>query len=201
MRNFIEDIGSRRASLIRKIRIDSWLCQRFASEFDESLKECLGRLKGVERVVVEEPCGLKRWRRRRDGNGFPLSAFVVANNWYTGGDFSLGPSGYLILGTWEKFASGKAYVNTKGGGWYWKRGCVLVFVADVTEYDAVVERVEKEDARSWAYQANGGKQPVELPSLNAVREKMMEYTSNEARLEAAKNKAREKRKRRQRQLR
>lgn len=195
--SFVCDIGTRRIALIRKITFDQWLCSRFYAQFNTKIMEMLRTFSGLEEVMIEEPLGSRGWSGINRTTGF-LKA--VRFSWSQ--PVELGPGGYLILGTWENFLSGKIVLRRQGipPYVYWHRPNGMVFLApDSPRY----ETVETESKPPAIYVPPVPKQSnlVQMPDPDEVRKELHKLISPEYQQEVQETKAREKRKARQRQRR
>lgn len=209
--NFIDGLGPRRAALVRHIKFDTWLCQRFALQFDEKMRDMLRQLRGVERVAIEDP--IARWRRHRRGavrydeSGIliPLSSFAVPKNYGNlSYGFRLGPSGRLILAIWEKFVeAGKVFMKVSSRQNSWRQSNELIFLSEQSEQcQSVVEQIIDKGHTFTSIWQHGRTLTslLEVPELETVRRAATKHTSIEMKREIAKTASTERRKR-QRKLR
>lgn len=185
VRNFVNDVGSRRVAMVREITIDEWLASRFYTQYDSDVQEMLRQFSGLEQVSIEQS-------RMYYGPLVSDSAFVVAQNHRDHPHrYRLGTSGFLIMGTWENFLRGKAFVPGDSGP-YWHQRQTLVLVGPGSAL-CTAEIEAKARKNRWGKPIFDAGSLVTLPTIDEVRAKVAKHPE-----ELASAKAREQRKLRQR---
>lgn len=200
--NFVRHVGARRVALIKKITIDQWLSARFYAQFNRDFMDVLRTFSGLEEVAFEEA-------KNRLWQDHP-KAFVKAIRQYglQTPVYQLGPSGYLVLGIWEKFLDGKIVLKIPSN---WRVPNEVSFLTVDNARNGTDETMDVNNDNDNGRFANfsllsvfnDATYPVEIPDVDEVRKELNnnlnKVISPEVQDQLADTKAREKKKRRQRQ--